>query len=155
MSAATLSDRFPLSMRANFCARHIQSGSVFRLFVDGTNPPKFKILVILATCNDGQNTLAGCLYVNTEINTNCLRTPELQALQLTLPCSDHGFLTHDSFLDCSFLLEIPVQQIEHFFQADGDVYLGELPTGVLNTAKTMVASAKSISKKLREKFGLI
>ncbi|QSV44403.1 hypothetical protein [Geobacter benzoatilyticus] len=142
-------------MREDFCARQVRPGAVFRLFVCNTNPPKIKILVVIATCNDGQYALAGCLYINSEINTNCLNTPELQALQLPLACADYGFLAHDSYLDCSHIFKMSTQEIERIFCDDGDVYLGEIPPVTLDAAKAKVAGAKSIPAKLRNQFGLL
>lgn len=110
---ATLGDLFPPAQREAFCERHLVPGSVFRVFVHDTKPPKIKRFVVIGV-NRGVATI-GCLYFNSQVNLNCLGSPELLALQVEFSALDREFLNGDSFLDCSTIHEISVEYVAKIF----------------------------------------
>jgi hypothetical protein len=61
-----------------------------------THPPKDKF--ILVVCHDKEFM---AFLINSEINQFIVKRPHLLASQILFKRAEHGFLFHDSYLDCS------------------------------------------------------
>lgn len=60
-----------------------------------------------AIIGEDDDELIGAFFINSEVNTNVIRTPEQHELQIPLTSSKYRFLTKDvSFLNCADLVRI-------------------------------------------------
>lgn len=150
---ATLGDFFPTGVQEEFRERNLKAGSVFKILATNTTPPKEKRLVLVAV-ND-ELALVGYLFINSEINLLCLDTDELRNLQIYLECAHRNYLSHDSYLDCSNLMEIPLEELKTVFAADRDIFLGELSEEDFLATIEKVTNAPTISNNKKRKFRLI
>ena len=152
MTAASFGSLFPDSFRADFSERAIRPGSVLRIHVDTTNPPKQKRLVILAMGND--EAVVGYLFINSEINPNLFRTPALKALHLPLDKDRHGFLDHDSYLDCSKIFKVDMEQLRQAIASEPGQHIGCMDGETFETAIGIVRAAPTISPRDKDFFAI-
>jgi hypothetical protein len=144
---------FPDSVREDFSSRMIQPGSVFRIPVTNTTPPKTKRLVILAI--SGDKACAGCLFLNSQINPNVFSTARLRGLHLPLEADGREYLDHNSYLDCSDIKDMDLNGLKEIISRDPSQHIGKLNDTDLQTAKEKLKNAPTISKKQKEKYALI
>jgi hypothetical protein len=147
--SGTIGSRFPKQYRKDFCNRHLVPGSVFRLLAPETTPPKIKRFILLAF--DQKADSAAILFINTEIPRN----PHIKALQYPIKASEKTFISHDSFIDCSQLYERDLAPLRSAFIDDLKIYLGALSTQDLKALSALVQNAKTISPRLKRKYGLL
>jgi hypothetical protein len=69
--------------------RTLEKGTVLRMFIDDTDPPKIKRFIVLGL---HENKIAlGTLFINSEINKNINYSTELQSLQDKLESQNNTF----------------------------------------------------------------
>jgi len=146
---STLGERFPEEYRKNFSRKRLIPGAVLRFHSLHTTPPKIKRCVVIAIKDESVSIALS--YINTNKPSN----PYLQLCQLPLLCKGRGYLDHDSFLDCAQLYEENLEKIRQTMIEDVGVYLGQMSKEDFRKAKNLVASAKTIPKKIKKKYGLI
>jgi hypothetical protein len=71
-------------------------GRVLYLFCNFTQPPKEKYLLVVST-----NPIILMFVINSEINPFKASKAHLLKAQLPVTITEHDFLDHDSFIDCS------------------------------------------------------
>lgn len=82
---------------------------VFHVWMESTNPAKYKFLIVLALYNKS----AIGIVINSRINT-------LGDADRRLPCfaklskEQHTFLSHDSWADCTRTFTIPIEKLTDF-----------------------------------------
>lgn len=151
---SSLGSLFPDSARDDFSKRAICPGSVLRIHVTSTTPPKVKRLVVLALCGD--QACVGYLLLNSHINPNYFPTAKLRALHLPLKkTADRNYLDHDSFLDCSTIHNIDLNKLKEIISNDPRRHIGKLNDTDLDQAIETVKNAPTIPKKQKEKYNLI
>lgn len=144
---------FPNSAKEDFSNRAIHPGSVFKIHVTSTMPPKVKRLVVLAI--SGDNACVGYLFLNSRINPNVFPTAGLRSLHLPFEAASRDYLDHDSYLDCSDIKDMDLDELKKIISRDPNQHIGELNDTDLKTAKETVKNAPTISKKQKEKYDLI
>lgn len=142
----SLGDVFPTSCKESFSKRKLRPGAVLRFHVELTNPPKVKIFVVLGL--DKKKIDVAFVFINSKPAPN----PALKKLQLHLPVKKCPFLNHDSYLDCSQLYELSLQNVKSKLTHSFDAYLGELDERILKDAYMAVVSAKTVEKQLKKKY---
>ena len=95
----SLGDFFPDSFKEEFALRNLLIGSVLKLHVKETNPPKEKRFIVVGKSIDG--LCLATVYINSGINQNINCTPELQSLHQFFDVQGREYLDHDSYVDCS------------------------------------------------------
>jgi len=95
-----LGDLFPEHERQKYIGRHLEPGQVLFLFCKFTNPQKEKYLVVACT---GKRPLL--FVINSRIHPFIEKQPVLLKCQVKLSASDYDFLDHDSFVDCSKVID--------------------------------------------------
>jgi hypothetical protein len=85
-------------------------GSIIFEHVLTTNPPKNKYYISIGI-SDNKIAL-GTVYINTEINPNISKTPQLRSYHIPIAASDYPFLRYDSFIDCSNIQERLIADVE-------------------------------------------
>ena len=116
-------------------------------------PPKVKRLVVLAI--SGDNACVGYLFLNSRINPNVFPTAGLRSLHLPFEAASRDYLDHDSYLDCSDIKDMDLDELKKIISRDPNQHIGELNDTDLKTAKETVKNAPTISKKQKEKYDLI
>jgi hypothetical protein len=94
---SSLGDFIPSENIKNIISMQIQPGAVFLLY--DKNAGKHKFIVILGV--DAARVCVGTLYINSEVNTNVIRTLEQRHLQFRIKARDYDFLDHDSWINAS------------------------------------------------------
>jgi hypothetical protein len=126
----------------------LKIGSVIRLKVTDTNPPKTKWFVIVGQAGDQY----AIVYINTGLRWV---PPDLQGSQLPIIEKDCPFLDHDSHIDCGDLREKPAKKIDSLHKEDPSIFKGILPAPQLRAVQELIKKAKSIAPALKKKYGLV
>jgi hypothetical protein len=147
-----LSDLFPQSFRDDFAERNVQVGSIIRVFVKDTTPPKIKRFIVIGFSDD--KVLLGTVFINSEINPNIFRTSELRSLHVPLDAAIHDFIDHDCFVDCSSIKERSFEEIKQLLSNDPECLKGFAPETTMELIINTVKSAITISPSQKRKFGL-
>ena len=129
----------------------LQRGSIISGLVDGIDHGKY--FIVAAIPYDKRQIAT--VFINSGINLNVLRTPELQALQIEINPVDYPvFLTHRSYIDCSKIVERDFTVIENYLLARPECELGILSHEHLQKVIDYLSDADSISPKTKRRFGL-
>ncbi len=96
----TLGDLFPQDDKDDYINRHLKSGQVVYLFSRFTNPPKEKFLVIAY-----YGTKPLLFAINSRIHPFIANRPDLNRRQVKLQTVDYDFLDHDSYINCSEVID--------------------------------------------------
>lgn len=147
-------DVFPENFRTTFFEQNLKRGAVFKIASTQTTPPKLKRIVILGI-HQGL-AVVGYLFINSEINENVFPTPYLKSLHLPLTATaDRQYVEHDSFLDCSHIYEQNLHDLKDKIMTTMDSYLGQIAASDLSQILHLVATARTISPKLKKRYGII
>jgi hypothetical protein len=146
----SLGDFLPQSLKEQLADANLCVGSVLRAFVKDTNPPKIKYYVIIGFTND--KLALGTVYINSDINPNKFTNAELIDLHIPILVSELAFIDHDSFIDCSQIVERNVAAIKDLLIKDPNCHKGNLGESKLKSIFQKLKSARTISKKTKEKF---
>lgn len=126
------------------------TGTVLKLFVQDTTPPKVKYCVIVGTCSSEIATV----FINSELRPGQLPT-NLQSLQFPITTDDLPVLKYDSFADCSEIAERSKGTLNSILQKEPGRKVGTLPKKKTEELVRLVRIAKTISIADKKKFGLI
>lgn len=148
-----LSDLFPQSFRDDFAERNVQIGSIIRVFVRDTIPPKIKRFIVIGFSDD--KVLLGTVFINSEINSNIFRTSDLRNLHVPLDANLHDFIDHDSFVDCSKINERSFAEIKQLLSNDPECSKGTISEETMKIISTTLANASTISLSKKRKFGIL
>ncbi|TXD56907.1 hypothetical protein ES044_16060 [Polaribacter sp. IC066] len=130
----------------------LDKGTVLRMFVNDTTPPKTKIFIVLGL-HDNKVAL-GTLFINSKINDTINFSVELQALQYKLYLSDYAFLDKDSFVDCSNIQQRDNKNILQKINEDNSLVVGRLNQDTFEDVRKAIISAETIRGKHKKRFGL-
>lgn len=72
---SSFGDIFPFGFRSKFARTNLKVGSIIKLLVLDTIPPKTKYLIIVGL--DKENISFATVFINSVVNINVLNTPEL------------------------------------------------------------------------------
>jgi len=146
-----LSDFFPQSYRDDFAERNIQKGSIIRVFVRDTRPPKIKRFIVVGFSQD--KVLLGTVFINSEINPKIFTTEELRSLHISIDAANNDFIDHDSFIDCSSIIERSYDEIKQLLSKDTECLKGIVSETTMKVISETISNAKTISAKQKRKFG--
>jgi hypothetical protein len=136
-----LGNLFSEADKHDYVDRHLRPGQVLYLFCQFTNPPKEKYVVL--TCVGPTPLL---LVINSRISPFIEHRPELLRCQVRLSASDYDFLDHDSFADCSKVIDsLDETNIRGQVLADLGRAVGELTQATKREIIKAVQDAKTIS----------
>jgi hypothetical protein len=148
-----LSDLFPQSFRDDFAERNIQIGSVIRVFVKDTTPPKVKYFIVIGFSDD--KVLLGTVFINSAINQNVFNTEYLNGLNIPLDAQVYDFIDHNSFVDCSDIRERSVVEIKNLLSNDPECSKGVVSEETMKIILSTLANATTISLYKKIKFGVL
>jgi len=128
------------------------AGSVLRIHVNDTNPPKIKYIVIVAI--DEKTATYATIFINTDINMNVLNTDELLNLQIELTPENCAAVEHTCYADCSKLAERPTSQVVDLVVKKAECHRGQLSVEHFEDILSKIKSASTIIPAQKEKFNL-
>lgn len=125
-------------------------GTVLKLFVQDTTPPKVKYCIIVGACSSEIATV----FINSELRPEHLPTG-VQSLQFPITTNDFPFLKYDSFADCAEIAERNKSELNTILQSEPGRKAGVLTKTKIEELVRLVKMAKTISTAEKKKFGLI
>lgn len=135
----TLGDSFPEDKKREYIINNLRPGQIIYLFCDFTNPPKEKYIILVCT----EPKLLFFL-INSEIHPYIKKRVELNHCQVSINQSDHNFLSHDSFIDCTDVKDLRLEDVETQVLADMSRIKGMTNQHVIDDIKAAVKTAKTI-----------
>lgn len=90
----SLGNAFPEALKAEIIERHWNPGLVLYLYCEDLGKNKY---FLLASAGEGPFVF----YINSTIHGFIVGQPDLLACQVRLEASDHAFLNHDSYVNCT------------------------------------------------------
>ncbi|MET4081488.1 hypothetical protein ABIB40_001434 [Pedobacter sp. UYP30] len=148
----SLSDSFPEDFRKEFAHRNVKIGSVIRVFVKDTNPPKEKRFVLVGQSYD--KLIFAAIFINSEINSKIFTTPELRDLNLQLLAKERTYLDHDSYADCSTVQKRDKVWLTKIIEENPTRVIGEVSETDMSEIRLKIKSARTISPATKKTFGL-
>ncbi|WP_017259097.1 hypothetical protein [Pedobacter arcticus] len=149
---SSLSESFSSKDREEFAKRNLKIGSVIKVFVSDTNPPKEKRLVLVGISYD--QIYYASIFLNTEVNANIFYTTALKDLHVELKAIDRAYLDHDSFADCSQIQKRKSDWLLELIRDNPSKVLGELNEYDLKLLQNKIKSAHTIAPAMKKIFGL-
>jgi hypothetical protein len=123
----------------------ITVGQVYRLTCHTCATVKPKLFVVAYTWPELQ-----CFLINSARSPYSSSMAAVAQTQIPVTQSDHTFLTHDSWLDCSNLKrEYAVAQLEALVAADASLLRGELSAACKAAAKATFAANRLLPREQR------
>lgn len=148
-----LGDYFPESIKEQFSGDNIKIGAVIRAWFHQTIPPKEKRFIIVGIDND--KISLGAIFINSAINVNVISTQELKDLQYPISPNNCGFIEHDSYIDCSTLIEKEYKVIYDLLKDDPTSHLGNISENDWKKVRLRVKSSRKISFSKKKKYNLL
>lgn len=147
-----ISDSFPDELKKEFAERNLKIGSVIRVYVQDTIPPKEKRLILVGRSYD--RLLFATIFINSEINPNVFFTQDIKDLNLELKTSGRPYLDHDSYADCSNIKKRNADWLLKAISNDPSRVIGEVSAEDLERIRMKIKSARTITPALKKTFGL-
>ncbi len=148
----SLADLIPEELRDGFAKRNIQIGSVIKVFITDTTPPKEKRLILVGASYDRLHFAT--IFINSEINQRIFHTQELVELNYEMYAKECAFLDYNSFADCSTIKSRPTAWFYEIIKKDPARVLGLVPEKDLYEIRVRIKSARTISPAVKKTFGL-
>ena len=145
-----LYDFFPDLLKQDFSERNLQVGSVLLIYDSVAKKDKFHIIVGF----DHNKISTASVRINSEKNANVFRTSYLETLCVTIKNSNYDFLDHNSFVDCSKVVEWETKVLGNLLKDDPDILKGNLEEKDLDSIRSVLSTARTIEPKKRKKYGL-
>ena len=87
----------------------LQLWDVYHLVSKHTNPPKPKFVVLMYI-----DPMPMAFFINSAMNNFVLNRPRLHVCHVPILQADHGFLAHDSFIDCQDVYPYPFSELTNW-----------------------------------------
>lgn len=126
-------------------------GTVLRMMVKDTTPPKVKRFVIVGESADTL-TLAS-VYINTELNMTVNYNLDLQSQHIEFQATDRDYLDHPSFVDCSKLKIIERAELCTIIQNRPAVVIGKLDHQDFEVIRRQITCSPTIKGKIKKRYG--
>lgn len=131
---------------------NIKVGTVLRLHVKNTIPPKYKRFIIVGFTQDKLSLAT--VYINSDINININWSQEQQALQLLFTSEGRPYLDRNSYIDCSKLMFRDTEEIYSAVHNNPDAIIGKLSEEDLKYVMNTLKYASTIKGKYKKRYGL-
>lgn len=146
-----LGDFFPESFKNDFARRNLKIGTVLKLHIKNTKPPKEKRFIVVGKTIDG--VCLATVFINSEINLNINFTDELRHLHCFFPASGREYLDHDSYVDCSTIYVRGHEELYEALKNRPEALLGVLDRKDLLTIRETIIRSPKIKGKDKKRFG--
>jgi hypothetical protein len=148
---SVLGDFFPESFKDDFARRNLQNGTVLKLHVKNTSPPKEKRFIVVGKTIDG--VCLATVFINSAINTDVNFSEELRQLHCLLPAAGRVYLEHDSFVDCSTIYVRGYAELYESLKNRPEAFLGVLDTKDLRMVRSTFVRSPKIKSRDKKRFG--
>ncbi|MET7258021.1 hypothetical protein [Dyadobacter fermentans] len=126
-------------------------GTVLRMMVKDTTPPKVKRFIIVGESADSL-TLAS-VYINTELNMTVNYNLDLRCQHLEFPADGRDYLDHTSFVDCSKLKIIERAELCAIIQNRPTIVIGKLDQQDFEMVRRQITCSTTIKGKIKKRYG--
>lgn len=147
-----LGDLFPEEFRREFSERIVERGTVIRTHVSFTHPPKVKLFVVLGA--NKERIVFGLLLINSQVNPHIFRDPIIRSWHIPLKAMDYDFLSHDSFVDCTQLLEKDHATLLESVRETPSIVVGKLTDSDFESVRKAFKATTTIATNDKRRFGL-
>lgn len=127
-------------------------GMVIRAFVNFTNPPKEKRFIVVGFHQDKLNMAS--VLINSEINFKVNYSPELANQHLLFVSEGRTYLTKDSYIDCSEIHTIDLEEINQKINDKPEIIIGSVEKSDLDEIMKMLANSPVIKGKIKKRCGI-
>ncbi|GGM95079.1 hypothetical protein GCM10010967_30580 [Dyadobacter beijingensis] len=126
-------------------------GTVIRMMVRDTIPPKIKRFIIVGASADTL-TLAS-VYINTELNIKVNYNLDLRCQHIEFDVAGRDYLDHTSFVDCSKLKIIEREELCEIIRNRPAVVIGHLSVSDLELVRRQIVHSPTIKGKIKKRYG--
>ncbi len=133
-----------------FYLSQIQPGAVF--FIRDPIAQKEKFIVILGI--DAIKVSVGTLFINSEVNSSVIRSPEQSKLQFTLKASKYDFLSYDSKINAAMIIKSDLDLLIKILIAKDGILKGTIEISDFDYIRSIMAESRLFSKAEKREFGL-
>lgn len=145
-----LSDYFPDSFNAT-PTYILEVGSVLRMMVKETDPPKIKRFIIVG--ESGDHITLAATYINTELNLNVNWNLDLRSQHIKFEAEGRGYLEHDSYIDCSKLIFWTLGELQEIVKNRPSVLIGKVNDDDFDLIRNQIIHSPTIKGKIKNKYG--
>lgn len=149
----SFSDFLPQETKEQLSESNFKVGAVLKYHVAFTNPPKEKRLIVVGV--DSEKVLFAAVLINSEINPNVFKSPEMKNLHLKFDSTGREYLEHPSYVDCSTLFEQDIAAVKKLMTNSPITHLGSLSGQDLKDITDKIKGAKTITPKMKKKYGFM
>lgn len=119
----------------------LHAGDVFHLWCAHCKPPKLKFYVVAAI-----EPQLRYFLINSQPAPFQLKKPILMGHQVAIREADHGFLNHDSVIDCTEVYGGPsASDLEDIWTKDHRVHIGRIETSARRAVRHVVQHSVLLS----------
>ncbi len=148
----SLSESLNNASKEKIAGQLIQQKHILKCYISVIKTPKNKFFVVLNPCP--QVFRLGVLLINSQINLEVNRYPDLVKLQYKLTKEKYEFLHHDSYLDCSKIIELDHAFVHSEFTNSTEVYKGELTKHDTVAIFDLIKKSKTHPQKILKRYQL-
>ncbi|TAG58975.1 MAG: hypothetical protein EAZ27_01130 [Cytophagales bacterium] len=149
----SLGNFFPHEVKKKFAINNLKPGSIFRLLVPDTTPPKEKFLILVGV--ESNNLLFASIFINSEINPNIFNSELLKSLHYQLKVENYSFLKRNSYADCSKITERKSEELMLILENNTQTFVETLNEIDFGNIKSILKSSTTINVVLKKKYGFI
>lgn len=147
---AKIGDSFPESLSEMLASHNLSLGSVLKIHVKDTKPPKTKRFIIVGICPDKISVAS--IYINSKLNVRVFNTKELRDLTITLSADKREYLDRQSVVDCSFIHEKSYDNLLKSLKQSPTINIGTVNEIDMELILNKIKTAKTISPALSKKY---
>jgi len=138
----TLGDHFSEEQKQENIKSNFICGNIYYLYCSFTTPNKDKYLLLVCT-----NPEPIFFVINSEINKFKLSRPYLSQCQVCIEDKQHGFLDHNSFVDCTKSIKIDYSEFESQLLSDMSRFKGKIIPEVQREVISAVQKSRTINRR--------
>jgi len=118
--------------------------------IDGINHPKFLVVAAIA----GNRNDIAIIIINSEINPRKFPSQELKDLHYKISPADYAFLDHESWIDCSQIIELDFSNADQLLSDHPECSRGKISTAdFVNVFALLGSENNDIKPKIKRKYG--
>jgi hypothetical protein len=124
--------------------RLLTPGRVVKLYCDFTDPPKDKLLIILAVSTD-----TAVFVISSRLTRFAERKAHLRACHVLMPAATHAFLDHDSYVNSAEVVSIKTKVVEEQLLHDTRRIVGTVHADTVRRIREVVQISPTIVDRMR------
>jgi hypothetical protein len=151
MPPNNLGQYFPANIRNESAKRNLIVGSVYKFYC--TVAQKEKRMILVGIRYDQKEV--AFVHINSEINVNFFRTPQLANENVKFELSEHRpYITKECFICCAQLIIKGYDEMVNLLTTRPDIHIGNMTSNDYSLVKAHIKNSKVIPRNLKKEFGL-